>query len=152
MSITIIQAQLEHLELVAPLFDAYRVFYEQSSDLSATRAFIQARLENDESIIFLAVTEQNGQTIGLGFTQLYPSFSSVSMQRQWILNDLFVASTARKQGVGQALMDRARQLAIETGAKGLILSTAIDNYPAQRLYESLRYQRDQQFYHYSLKV
>jgi GNAT superfamily N-acetyltransferase len=149
---TIVQARLEHLDLVAPLFDAYRMFYEQPSDLAGARAFIQARLEQEDSVIFLILAEEAGQTVGLGFVQLYPSFSSISMRPIWILNDLFVSPQARKQGLGRVLMERARVWARETGAKRLVLATALDNVTAQKLYESLGYHRDERFYHYSLEV
>ncbi|HXW01377.1 MAG TPA: GNAT family N-acetyltransferase [Anaerolineae bacterium] len=149
---TIIQAGPEHLDLVAPLFDAYRVFYEQPSDLAGAKAFIQARLEQKDSVIFLSLAEEAGQTVGLGFVQLYPTLSSISMRPIWILNDLFVSPQVRSQGLGRALMERARELARETGAKRLILATAVDNFTAQSLYESLDYQRDERFYHYSLEI
>ena len=99
-------------------------------------------------MIFVA-QEQQGQ--GIGFTQLYPSFSSSSAQRIWILNDLFVTPAVRGNGVARQLLDTARNHAIATGAKRLALSTARDN-PAQKLYESVGYERDNVFYHYSLAL
>jgi GNAT superfamily N-acetyltransferase len=146
--VTITRAALDHLDILTPLFDGYRQFYQQPSDLAGARQFLSERLSKNESVIFLAL---DGDT-GLGFTQLYPSFSSVSMKRLWILNDLFVAPEARKRGVGEALMERARQFAIETGAKGLMLETAIDNYTAQRLYERMGWQRENDSYVYNLRV
>ncbi len=147
-SVEVIRATLDHLELVVPLFDAYRQFYKQQPDLNGARAFIRERIELDQSVIFLAMQDSTA----LGFTQLYPSFSSESMQRLWILNDLFVTPSARRLGVAKALMERARQLAVETGAKGLILETAITNTPGQKLYESLGWRRDEEFYRYYLNV
>jgi ribosomal protein S18 acetylase RimI-like enzyme len=145
-TLKIVRAEHEHLEQIAPLFDAYRVFYEQSSDLEAARAYLQARLSNLESVIFLALA---GGTPA-GFTQLHPSFSSVSLQRTWILYDLFVHPEARQRGVGRALMKRAHAFARATGAKTVELSTAVDNHKAQALYESMGYVRDEQFYYYQL--
>lgn len=104
MSIQIQRATIDDLALLAPLFDAYRVFYEQSADLALARHFLEQRLSKQESIIFLALedatesTSTSAQQRGLGFVQLYPSFSSVSAQRLWILNDLFVAPHARRRG------------------------------------------------------
>jgi ribosomal protein S18 acetylase RimI-like enzyme len=149
---TIIKAEPHHLDLVAPLFDAYRVFYNQPSDLTGARTFIQAGLENQDSVIFLALDESQGRNMGIGFVQLYPTLSSVSMRHIWVLNDLYVAPAARQHGVGRALMEQARQWAVETGAKRLSLATAIDNTVAQSLYESLGYQRDKKFYYYSLEL
>lgn len=147
--VNIIRAERRHLNKIARLFDAYRVFYEQPSNQLAAREFIERKFEKDESAIFLAV-DDSGR--GLGFTQLYPSFSSVSMKRLWILNDLYVDDSARRQGVARALMERAQLHAAETGAKGLILETAADNTPAQRLYESLGWKKDEQFYRYELNL
>lgn len=151
--IKIIQAGLTELDLVAPLFDLYRVFYKQPSDLEAARKYIKERMENQESVIFLAVEEDNtGEgPKPLGFVQLYPTFSSVSMKRLWILNDLYVVQEARKRGIGRALMEKAREYVFAPDVQGLMLRTAIDNYPAQSLYESLGYERDTQFYRYDLK-
>jgi GNAT superfamily N-acetyltransferase len=148
----IIRAKPEHAGLVIPLFDAYRQFYKQESDLASAREFLTERLKKDQSVIFLAIDEHGGAQKGIGFTQLYPSFSSSSMRRLWILNDLFVLPDARKSGVGEALVERAREWAIETKAEGLTLETATDNHTAQRLYEKLGYKKDEIYYRYNLTV
>ena len=148
MNIAVRRAQAPDAELIAPLFDAYRQFYRQSADLPLALAFIRERLALDESVIFVAQDEQ-GRAIG--FTQLYPSFSSSSARRIWILNDLFVTPAVRGNGVAHQLLDAARSHAVSTGAKRLALSTARDN-PAQKLYESVGYERDNVFYHYSLPL
>lgn len=139
---------VEQLEALSALFDQYRVFYEQSSDLEAARTFLRERFQNRDSVIF--ATCENGQLVG--FTQLYPSFSSVSMKRIWILNDLFVAATHRRKGIARLLMETAKQYAQETGAVRIVLATKISNMSAQALYESLGYARDEEFYHYSLRL
>jgi ribosomal protein S18 acetylase RimI-like enzyme len=144
---TIVRAERKHLDDLAPLFDGYRQFYGQRSDLAAARAFLRERIERDESVIYVAYADGKEAA---GFTQLYPSFSSVSLKRLWILNDLFVRSNIRRGGVGRALLERARQHALETGAKGLILSTAVTNEPAQTLYESCGWQREEEFLQYNL--
>ena len=148
----IIRVQLEHAELIAPLFDAYRQFYKQSSNLAGAREFVTDRLKKNESVIFLAVEKKDDSPLGIGFTQLYPSFSSTNMRRLWILNDLYVSANARKKGIGEALMERARQWAVETGAEGLTLETAVDNRTAQRLYEKLGYKKDEVYFRYNLMV
>ncbi len=147
-SLNIIRANLTQLEPIITLFDGYRVFYRAQSDIDATRAFIRQRLELQDSVILLAVDGDNY----LGFTQLYPSFSSVSMRRIWILNDLYVHPDARKMGVGRFLLEQAKQFGIEHGALRLELATEIINTSAQSLYESLGWQRDNEFYHYSLPL
>ncbi len=144
----IVRATAKDGDRVAPLFDAYRRFYKQKTDLSAARAFIGDRLKREESVIFLALT--GGKAVG--FVQLYPCFSSTAMKRMWILNDLFVAPEARRGGAAKALMERARQWAIETKADSLWLETAVDNHPAQRLYESLGWKRDNDFYRYLMPL
>lgn len=149
--IAIVRASMEDLDLVVPLFDAYRQFYKYASDLAGARRFLTARFEEQSSVIFLAFqNDEKGTRRACGFAQLYPSFSSGVMKRLWILNDLFVVSAARRLGVGSALLERARQLAIETQAKGLTLQTAVDNFTAQAAYEAAGWQREKQFYSYNL--
>jgi len=142
------RAGLGDLDDVAPLFDGYRQFYGQPSDLAAARAFLAERLRRDESVIFVAIADD----VTLGFTQLSPSFSSVSVRRLWILNDLFVSPAARRGGVGRRLLERARDWAVETDAKGLTLTTAVTNSAARSLYESCGWRRDDEFAHYQLLV
>jgi GNAT superfamily N-acetyltransferase len=141
----IIKASLANIEQLIPLFDAYRVFYKQPSDPLAARNFLVDRFKQKDSTIFLAL---DTETNGLGFTQLYPSFSSVRMQRTYILNDLFVTKTARGQGVGEALMLRAKEFAKQEGSRGLTLETDRDN-PAQKLYERLGWVKDTKVFHYT---
>jgi ribosomal protein S18 acetylase RimI-like enzyme len=147
-SITIRQAVLADLDAVAILFDAYRQFYGQPSDEAAAKTFLQARFEHGQSVVLLA--ESQGQAVG--FTQLYPSFSSVSMARVFVLNDLFVAATARRLGVGEALLNAAANHARQLGAVRLSLTTNVQNLPAQSLYESMGWERDQKFYAYHLAL
>jgi GNAT superfamily N-acetyltransferase len=151
MRVKIVRARLEHVGLIAPLFDAYRRFYKQAPDLAGAAAFLRERLANEQSVVFLALNE-DAPDVALGFVQLYPSFSSVRMRPIWILNDLFVAPEARRGGVGRLLMDAALQLARATGAARLALSTAKDNVTARSLYLSLGYQIDEDFDHLELPV
>ena len=128
------------VDLIAPLFDSYRQFYDKPADARLAVAFIRDRLQASESVIFLA--EGGGESKeALGFVQLYPSFSSVNACRIWVLNDLFVIPAARGSGVGRALMESARQHAIQTGAKRLTLETVTENRTAWTLYEDLGYVR-----------
>ncbi len=144
----IVRAGTQHIDLIAPMFDAYRQFYRQTANLNAARQFIADRLAADESVIFLAVDE----VMPLGFTQLYPTFSSISLQRLWILNDLFVLPIARGRGVGEALLKQAAILAQETKSRGLTLSTEVTNATAQRLYERCGWQRNDRFFQYYLYI
>jgi ribosomal protein S18 acetylase RimI-like enzyme len=166
---TIYQATLDHLSDLVPLFDAYRQFYKQPSDKAGARIFLENRLTHGESVIFLAynlkdvagvetnsavtdtILDDEQQHVPVGFIQLYPSFSSVSMQRVWILNDLYVTPTARDTGVASALMHHAETFGQGTGAKGLVLETAVDNHVAQRLYERRNWKRDTESYVYTWK-
>jgi len=147
-SIEITQATPADVSDAAPLFDAYRQFYGKPFDIEAVRRFLFARLSKAESVLFLA---RRGET-AVGFVHLYPLFSSVNLTRQWVLNDLFVVHEARKLGVARALLQRARQLGEATQANCLTLETAHDNTPAQHLYESLGWKRDDEFYRYSLAL
>jgi len=143
----ILRAEANHAGLIAPLFDQYRQFYRMSADEAGAEKFLRERMQKNESVIFVATDDAGA---ALGFTQLYPSFSSTVMKRLWILNDLYVVPQYRRSGVAKALMERARQWGIETGAAELMLETAVDNEKAQRLYESLGWKRDTEFLTYHL--
>jgi len=145
----IIRAQQEHIEEVARLFDLYRQFYECEGDIGLATNFISERINNDESVIFLA--QEQGK--GLGFVQLYPSFCSVDAAKIFILYDLYVDAAGRKSGVGQGLMEQATQFAKDAGAARLDLLTAHSNLAGQTLYEKLGYKKvNEDFYAYSLQV
>lgn len=140
---TIEIASKDDLGQLVPLFDAYRVFYEQKSDISSAHSFLEARFENDENLVFIAFIDNQP----IGFTQLYFTFSSVSLQPFLILNDLFVLPKYRRQGIGAALLQRAKVYCSENQYKGLALETATNN-PAQKLYENLGWKKDSDFLHY----
>lgn len=140
------QAELSDIDDLVPLFDGYRQFYKVESDLDGARAFLTERLEQRDSALFLATL--HGKPIG--FTHLYPSFTSVRMARIFILNDLFVAVEGRLNGVGSALLVAAQDYAAAHGAIRLTLSTEVDNLTAQRLYEADGWVHDTAFYTYTL--
>ena len=137
------------VDRVAPLFDAYRQFYGLPPGLSLCRQYLAERLGRDESVVLLAA-DHDGAAVG--FVQMYPGFSSLSAARTYQLHDLFVDPAARQQGVGRRLMEAAADEARRRGAVSLALSTAKTNHPAQRLYESLGWVRDTEFYEYNLRL
>lgn len=145
----IVQADNTTLEQTATLFDLYRQFYQQPSDISAARAFISARMINKDSIIYLAL-DHNVQ--GMGFTQLFPSFSSVAMKTVYTLNDLYVAKEYRKSGVAKALMATAKAFAEKNHAHAIKLATAKDNTLAKKLYDQIGYKLIDSFDYYTLKL
>lgn len=146
-STSIRAATLDDLHVLIPLFDSYRQFYGQPSDERLAGRFLRERLERKESVILIA-----WQAEALGFVQLFPSFSSLSAARIFILNDLFVAPSARRKRVGTLLIRAAAAFATTTGAVRLTLATEITNVTAQALYESEGWVRDSNFYTYNLRL
>jgi ribosomal protein S18 acetylase RimI-like enzyme len=136
-------ADRSDLDLVFPLFDGYRQFYDQASDLTAAQAFLTDRLERKDSVIIIAVDGLQS----VGFTQLFPTFSSVSLQSFYILNDLYVDPHFRNQKVGEKLLLHAQKFAASKELKGLALETAHDN-RAYKLYEKLGWIKEDSFHHY----
>lgn len=145
--ITIVKADQQHLESLAPLFDAYRVFYEQESDLTSAREFLSQRISRNESTVFMAFSDDQA----IGFTQLYPLFSSVSLKPMHLLNDLYVDASFRGKGIASLLLNEAKRFALENGSKGLSLETHNTN-PAQALYERLDWVKDEEYLHYFWKA
>lgn len=140
----VIRASVKHLSQLAVLFDAYRVFYEQESDLKGSEKFLRERMEQEQSVIF-AVEENNRL---LGFTQLYPLFSSTRMRRTWLLNDLFVAQNQRGKGISKLLMEAAKEHARKTGAFGLSLETQKSNTVGNNLYPAVNFTLDEEHNYY----
>lgn len=152
---TVVKAGLKDLDSIVPLFDSYRTYYGQMSDPEKERRFLEERLRLKESVIYLALRE-NAEGAGeskrkaAGFAQLYPSFSSLTLERLWILNDLFIEEEARGTGAGTLLLEEVRRYALETGSKGLTLETHPDNIAAQSLYVKNGFVKDDEFDCYQL--
>lgn len=134
---TIIKAQIQHLNDLVPLFDAFRVFYRQTSNPEAAKAFLKQRLEKQDTIIYIAYAEDKP----VGFMHLFHSFTSVGMLPIYILNDLYVDKNYRKKGIGVALLNQAKEKAKQDHCKFVALQTETDN-PAQYLYESMGWKKD----------
>lgn len=136
--IEIIRANLENINEIASLFDEYRQFYKQPTNPIAARDFIHERISNDESVIYIA---KIGDEF-VGFTQLYPTFTSVGLARTWLLNDLYVKQEFRKRGVADHLIRAVIDFSKLTNRKKIFLSTAVDNIVAQQLYEKIGFVKD----------
>ena len=125
------KAKKKDLEQLSILFDKYRIFYKRKGDVATAKQFLKKRMKRKESVIFVA--EERDELIG--FTQLFPIFSSTNMMRTWLLNDLYVNEKSRGVGAATALLNAAKQFGKETNSKWLLLQTASDNFTAQKVYE-----------------
>lgn len=143
--VTIRQAVTADLDAILPLVEAYRVFYKQTPDPKAEHAFIQRHLRYGTSAIYLAWLDGSA----VGFMQLFRTYSTVHLANAWILEDLYVLPECRGSGVASALLERAVQVARESGASGMFLETAHDNVAAQRVYERAGWTREGRFYKYN---
>lgn len=148
MKLELKRATIADLKGVSHLFNLYRIFYEQTSTIEDCEKFISERLTKNDSVIFVVEFENKL----VGFTQLYPTFSSVSMKSIWILNDLYVDETARNLGVAQKLLDAVKNFALQTGAKSIQLETAETNKVAKKLYEKNGYKLDNSYLSYSINL
>jgi len=146
--IQIRRADIHDLGLITSLFDLYRQFYEQASDLVSAKSFLQQRIRQNESVIFLAFDGADA----VGFTQLYPGFSSVSMARTFLLNDLYVVSSHRRHGVGSLLLAAAVAHAKAEQAVRLSLTTNAANATAQSVYEAQGWAREKAFLTYNFEL
>ena len=149
MKFKIVRASLKDINNVGNLFDLYRQFYSYKSDINSSTNYIEERIKNDESIIFIAIDENN---TGLGFVQLYETFGSLDLGKIIILYDLYVKKEFRKNNIGKKLMLKSHDYAKNDQAKRIQLSTATDNIIGQSLYESLGYVKDVNFYTYDFEV
>jgi len=143
------QATVFDIDSIAPLLDGYRQFYGQASDMVRGHKFLVERFAHQQSVVFIAFDE--GES-AVGFTQLYPMYSTVRTTRTYVLNDLFVATGVRRRRVGEKLLAAAVEFARANGAASLSLQTAVDNHQAQSLYETLGWKRDERFYEYTFEL
>lgn len=137
------RAKKKDIDQLSVLFDKYRIFYKQKGDITTAKLFLKKRMKRKETVIFVA--EEREELIG--FTQLFPIFSSVSMKRAWLLNDLYVNEKARGKGTATQLLNAAKEFGKETNAKWLLLQTAADNYTAQKVYEKNGWIRETDFFY-----
>ena len=149
MEFKIIEAESNHIEQVGELFDLYRQFYKYESNLIESTNYVKDRINNKESIIFIAINDNNE---AIGFVQLYETFGSLDLGKIIILYDLYVKKDHRKNRIGRQLMLRSHEYAKKINAKRIQLSTAIDNFIGQSLYESLGYVKDADFYQYDFEI
>ena len=146
----IVQATLEHLDLLPPLFIKYREFYGELPFPDSSRKFLETRLKRKESVIYLALADDEDKL--LGYCQLFPSYSSLSLKRVWILNDIFVAEDARRMLVADRLLQTAKQMAKDTNAVRMRVATSVSNEVAQKTYESIGFREDTRFKNYTLEL
>lgn len=146
----IVQATLEHLDLLTPMFIKYREFYGELALPDSSRKFLENRLKRKESVIYMALADEEDRL--LGYCQLYPSFSSLSLKRVWILNDIYVAEDARRQLVADRLLQTAKKMAKDTNAIRLRVATSQNNLAAQKTYESIGFREDAVFKNYTLEL
>lgn len=145
-NINITKALANEISGLAILFDAYRVFYGAEPSLIRSTQFIRERIEKSDSTLFIAKKNEKA----VGFMQLYPMFSSVSMSKVLVLNDLFVEPSSRSKGIGEWLIKHALEFARLEGYTRITLSTAKDN-PAQKLYERIGFSESAfKFYTFNL--
>ncbi|MEO8024243.1 GNAT family N-acetyltransferase [Polaromonas sp.] len=143
-TISVRQAMLADLDALTLLFDEYRQFQRQRSDLTAARLFLQERFDHGESVIFVC---HDGAS-PVGFAQLYPIYSSVTLSQVFVQNDLFVHESGRRKGVASRLLSALESYAWSLGSVRITLNVARDNASAQELYEKQGWKQDKQFFMY----
>jgi len=145
------KATIQDLDQLTPLFDQYLVFYKKTSNYEKHKLYLKERMENNEAIIFMAFDDEIKEK-AIGFTLIYPTFSSILLSKILILNDLYVDSTIRNNGTGEKLILKTIELAKELGVKLVRLRTAKNNVIAQGLYHKMGFVRDDLVYTYDLAV
>ena len=146
-TLTIRQANIQDLPKIVPIFDSYREYFKQVKDPVMVERFLFEKFEHLDSVIFIA--EQQNEVIGLA--QLYPIFSSLTLQRVWLLNDFFIAEEFRNCGVGTQLFARVKEFSLITKSKGIELSVEHTNIKAWSFWEKQGFKLDEEFRYYYYK-
>jgi ribosomal protein S18 acetylase RimI-like enzyme len=145
------KATIQDLDQLTTLFDQYLLFYKRPSNVEKHKSYLKERIENNEAIIFMAFDDESTDK-AIGFTLIYPTFSSILLNKILILNDLYVDSTIRNKGTGEQLILKTVELAKELNIKLVRLRTAKNNIVAQGLYHKMGFVRDELVYTYDLTV
>ncbi|MCW5658474.1 MAG: GNAT family N-acetyltransferase [Burkholderiaceae bacterium] len=141
-TINVRQAVAADIEALAGLFDQYRQFQGEASNIAAARSFLAERFNHGESVVFIATVRD----AAVGFAQLYPSFSSVALARVFVLNDLFVLEAARGRRIASELLSAVESYAWSFGASRVTLNVARTNVSAQQVYIARGWKQDDQFF------
>ncbi len=147
----VIRATLSELSLLLPLFDRYRQFYEQPSELTVCEEYLRARIGREEAVIFIVVEMQQEELVALGFSMMYISFSTIGMKKFWSLHDLYVEEEYRKQGIAKMLINKCKEQAAEDNPIGVVIESRISNQSAQHLFDSVGFVREGEHYFYFLE-
>lgn len=145
------KATIQDLDQLTTLFSQYLIFYKKSSNIEKQKLYLKERMENNEAIIFMAFDDELKEK-AIGFTLIYPTFSSILLTKILILNDLYVDSTIRNNGTGEKLILKTVEFAKELDVKLVRLRTAKNNVIAQGLYHKMGFVRDELVYSYDLAV
>ena len=132
------EAETSDIDQLSKLFDSYRMFYGKESNIDISKKFLESRLSNKDSKVFIC--EVNN--ILTGFIQLYPLFSSTRVSKYWLLNDLFVDSEYRGNGYSKLLIDKAKELVKESNACGMMLETEKSNKIGNNLYPETGFKKN----------
>ena len=143
------QCTNHHLSRLAEIFNDYRIHFEQGSDLAGSTAFLEERLLKSQAVIFVAIDEESDEY--MGFTLLYPMFSSLKAKSTWTLNDMFISEKFRKFGVASKLLEKVKEFGEETDAQWITLKTGTENVKAQALYEKFGFKKDEGHFYYYLQ-
>jgi GNAT superfamily N-acetyltransferase len=146
--LTIRQATIQDLSKLVPIFDDYREYFKQQKNPEAVNQFLFEKFEHLESVIFIAQLEDEV----VGFAQLYPVFSSLTLQRVWLLNDFFIAEEYRGSGVGTQLFAKVKEVTLLTKSKGIELSVEHTNKKAWAFWEKQGFKMDEEFRYYFYKI
>ena len=132
------EAKKSDLDQLSILFDSYRVFYGKESNIDISKNFLESRLSNKDSEVFICEFNK----ILIGFVQLYPLFSSTRVSKYWLLNDLFVDSKYRGKGYSKLLIDKAKELVKDSNACGMMLETEKSNKIGNNLYPKTGFEKN----------
>jgi GNAT superfamily N-acetyltransferase len=132
-----------------PLVRAYCDFYEVSPSDDALLALARELIADPEREGVQLIARNDGEAVG--FATIYWSWATTIAARIGVMNDLFVAPSARGTGAADGLIQACVEECREHGAEELAWQTARDNARAQRVYERVGATRSE-WLDYSLNV
>ena len=122
------------LRALLPLLRGYTDFYESDPTDAGLEAMARDMIAAPEEQAFLLVaTGDDGEVVGFALNQW--KWSSLRGARVVVLDDLFVAESARGGGHADALIEATAEVARRYGAPALTWFTMPDNKRAHTVYD-----------------
>jgi ribosomal protein S18 acetylase RimI-like enzyme len=103
------------------------------------KRYFESQLGEPKTTLLVAL--RGGRRVGYAYARLEPRDWNALLDAHGALHDIYVEAEARRAGVASALLVEVRARLLAAGAPRILLSTAVQNEAAQRLFAQHGFRR-----------